>query len=212
MRGMYGSLCLGVDPGLANCGFALVAETAEGNLKIVHTHLVTTHRELSDDPTARISDDDTRRMVLIQRAMVGLLGEYKPALIGIETYVPIAGKGGNGAYKVGAVYGAVHALATSANRPVYAATPQDIRRALLGSPSGTKKDIERAIGMVCTGVTQALEKHKKSDREHVADAIAHAVYALDRTRVTRRMAQQLRKRITIAHEVDAPTHQEATKS
>lgn len=202
MRGMYGGLAMGVDPGLANCGFALVAENADGKLKVVHTHLVTTHRQTSPDPTARIADDDTRRMVLIQRAMVALLGEYKPALVGIETYVPIAGKGGNGAYKVGAVYGAVHALATSANRPVYAATPQDIRRALLGTATGTKKDIERAVAQVCTGVAQALDAQKKADREHVADAIAHAVYALDRTRVMRRMAQHMRKRITVAHEIE----------
>ena len=45
----------------------------------------------------------------------------------------------------------------------------------------------------CHGVTDALSEHAKSLREHMADAIAHAVLVLDHTRAMRRLAQQ-RKR------------------
>lgn len=193
VQGRHGSLCLGVDPGLAHCGLALVAETQDGTLKVAHTELVTTFKGGSDDPGARISDDDTRRMILIQKAVVALIGTYRPTMVGIETYTPLAGKQANGAFKVATIYGLVHGLATSANRPVYAATPQDIRRGLLGTVTGTKKDIERAVLRVCPDAACALDRHKKADREHIADAIAHAIFALDRTRAARRIAQAGRK-------------------
>lgn len=202
MFGMYGGTALGVDPGLAHCGVAIVSETAEGHFRILHTACIVTTK---DTKTAglRISDDDTRRMVAIHRVVVDIICTFKPTLVGLETYVPLAGKGGQGAFKVGQVYGMIHGLATSANRPVYAATPQDVRMAFLRKRSGTKSDVYDAVKKNCTGLDKALEEHVPSKREHVVDAIAHAILVLDKTRVARRMAQKRNKRITVAHQEEA---------
>lgn len=200
MFGMYGGTALGVDPGLAHCGLAVVSETNEGNLRILHCDVINTTKD-STTAGLKVCDDDTRRLVTIQRAVMAAICEYKPTLVGLETYTPLAGKQGNGAFKVATVYGSVHALATSANRPVYSATPQDVRLAFLGSRSGTKEDVQEALKKHCSGIDKAIEKFNKSLREHVVDAIAHAVLALDKTRLERRLAQKRGKRITVTHEM-----------
>lgn len=201
MYGMFGGTAMGVDPGLAHLGLAIVSETPEGHLRIVHTDCISTEKD-SKTAGLRVSDDDTRRLVTLHKGVLEALFNYKPTLVGLETYVPLAGKGGNGAFKVATVYGLVHGLATSANRPVYAATPQDIRLAFLGKRTGTKTEVEAALHKHCAGIDKALAAYPKSLREHVVDAIAHAILALDRTRVARRMAQKRGKRITVAHEAD----------
>lgn len=178
--------CLGVDPGLASCGFAVVAEGLDGNMRVVHTEVVLTEKS---SETGRVADDDLRRLLYIQRAVVRLLHEHNPNILGVETYTPLAGKGANGSFKVCQVYGLVVGLAASANRPVYGATPQDIRRAFIGGPKGSKNDVQMALTRVCSGVTAAVESFPKSHQEHVADAIAHAVLALDNTRTTRRIVR-----------------------
>lgn len=181
--------CLGVDPGLANCGFAVVQEGLDGKMKVVHTEVVLTER---GDDGERVCQDDMRRLTYIQRAVVRLLHDHNPNMLGVETYVPLAGKGANGAFKVAQVYGLVVGLAVSANRPVYGYAPQDLRRAFLGGSKGSKDAVQMAIGQVCVGVDAAVESFPKTHREHVADAIAHAILALDNTRATRRLAQARR--------------------
>lgn len=191
--GLHTTVALGVDPGLAHSGFAVVVEASDGTMKVAHTEVAATER---GDIAAglRVSDDDNRRLTEIHHVVVRLLCELNPTVVGIETYVPLVNKGGNGAFKVAIVYGLVQGLAISANRPVYGFTPQDIRRSLLGTQTGTKQDVQVGLRRVITGVDEALERHPRGQREHVADAMGHAYLALEHSRMNRRVKTRYKER------------------
>ena len=177
---------LGVDPGLAHTGLAIVTETDRGVFHIVHLGCVKTTK--GQDRDVRIVDDDGRRLVEIHKAVTRVIADHAPGMVGIETYAPRTGLQGNGAHKVVAVYGLVAGLALSANRPVFGATPQDIRRTLLGKSGGTKQAVAGAVHVLCPGMAAALAKRPKAEHEHIIDAVAHAIHALESTRAARRIA------------------------
>jgi Holliday junction resolvasome RuvABC endonuclease subunit len=172
-----GDTALGVDPGMANTGLSVVRRTLQGGYVIEQTALV---QSTPGKKAVRKADDDFRRLELIHKALQELIGRWSPQVIAIETYTPLMGMQGGSAWKTSMVYGMVMGVAISNSRRVVSQTPKDIKAAFtLGKAKG-KGDVQAMLLRLVPGLQEHLGKVCAGKREHMADATAHAMLALDR--------------------------------
>jgi len=95
--------------------------------------------------------------------------------------------GGN-AWKVANVAQSIVCLGwTNGYRPMLFRA-DDLKRYFLGRNKGTKDDVEKALYEHVEGLSKAIERFPETKREHVADAVGHAVLALNELEEMRRMA------------------------
>lgn len=80
---------------------------------------------------------------------------------------------------LGRARGLVDALAVVMRADLYEATPQELKKALTGSPSASKADVEERLLMHHPELGPLLDGVGKTKREHLADACA-AVIACQR--------------------------------
>lgn len=132
---------------------------------------------------ARVCDDDVRRMHILWQNIIQYLDEYKPDVVGVETYTVYkpsqgghAGKGTG--WKALYAYSMTAALGFERSIPVRPYSPTDLKRRVASNTGASKIEVERALQQRVVGLEDALASIPPSQHEHASDAIGHALLAL----------------------------------
>jgi Holliday junction resolvasome RuvABC endonuclease subunit len=174
---------LGIDPGFASIGLAVVKVTA-GNLAPVRLDVLTTKKSTSKK-NILASDDNMRRVRDISLGICLLLEEFSVQAICMESLsFP---RNASSAAKVAMSVGAIGAISASLNIPVLQASPAEIKKAVGAEKmvSG-KSPKERAQARLSSKVKvqesilkmfpeASLSGIPRSLHEHAVDALASVV-------------------------------------
>lgn len=146
---------VGIDPGLANTGFGVVARRGDALVALDGGVIVT-----------RPQEDLAARLLRIHRTVGELLDHYAPDAIAMESLY--FGRNTTSALAVGQARGVV--LLAAAERGVACTdyTPQQIKGAVCGSGAADKLQVQRMVQTLLR-----LTDPPKPD--HAADALAAAI-------------------------------------
>jgi crossover junction endodeoxyribonuclease RuvC len=165
---MFDRLVIGVDPGMASTGLAVVGATA-GSPTIVMT---TTIRTPADVPEAD-------RVFTLHRAVEAAIEEHRPEAVAVESLM--WGKNAGSAMAVSRASGVILLAAAERAIPVHEYAPLEVKMAITGSGAAAKQDVRRALERL----------HGLADvptQPDAADAVAVALCHLQQSRVLRRAA------------------------
>jgi crossover junction endodeoxyribonuclease RuvC len=148
-------IVLGIDPGLANTGYGVVA-LHSGRLTALDGGVITTRSELAQE----------RRLADIHAAVDALLEQHQPDALALEDLY--FGQNVRTAFAVGQARGTVMLAAGQRGVPCAGYTPQQVKAAVCGSGRAPKDQVAR---MVKTLLGLADEPRP----DHAADALAVAI-------------------------------------
>src|ERR1700722_13721995 len=146
---------LGIDPGLANTGYGVVARRG-GRLLALDGGVIETRAGLAQE----------RRLADIHAAVSALIDEHQPDAMALEQLY--FGQNVRTAFAVGQARGVVMLAAGQHGVPCTGYTPQQVKGAVCGSGRAHKDQVAR-MGMTLLG----LERPPRPD--HASDALAVAI-------------------------------------
>jgi crossover junction endodeoxyribonuclease RuvC len=164
---------LGVDPGLANMGLALVRlepdrEVVEG-LSIIRT-------KKSEEKKVRVSDDNVRRAQELGDKLLSVGRRFNIVMIAAEamSFPEDASSAGKMSISWGvlALFARIHGI------PIEQASPQAIKRVLCGDPKASKKEVEFALLRRYGNHIEDLVEGPAGLAEHAFDALGAIVAKL----------------------------------
>lgn len=165
---------LGIDPGLANFGYAVV-EFASWGKKLHKLGLVRTEKS-AKKVGVRASDDNTRRAREIFQPTTSLISDYKIKVICAEAMsFP---RSSSASHKLGISWGIVVSLSSIFGLPIVQASPQDIKSHLCGNKKASKEDVQLALSEMYGGDADP-QQFVKTKREHPFDALGAVEACLD---------------------------------
>jgi crossover junction endodeoxyribonuclease RuvC len=146
---------LGIDPGLANCGFGVVARRGE--------RLVAAAGGVIETPP---TVGAARRLTALHARVAELLDEHAPEAVALEALY--FGRNVRTALAVGQARGAVLVAAGQRGVPSFDYTPQQVKGSVCGAGRAPKEQVARMV--------QALLGLPAPPRpDHAADALAVAI-------------------------------------
>jgi crossover junction endodeoxyribonuclease RuvC len=148
-------IVLGIDPGLANTGYGVVARRG-GRLVALDGGVIQTSAGIPQE----------RRLADIHAAVERLLDEHAPDALALEQLY--FGQNVRTAFAVGQARGAVMLAAGQRGVPCASYTPQQVKGAVCGSGRAQKDQVARMVKVLL-----ALEEEPRPD--HASDALAVAV-------------------------------------
>ncbi len=153
-------IVLGVDPGLANTGYGVVAHRG-GRPVALDGGVIETASGLPAE----------RRLAEIHTGIDALLAEHEPAAVALEELY--FGANARSAFAVGQARGVVMLAAGQRGVPCAGYTPQQVKGAVCGSGRAGKEQVARMVGAL-------LGLHEPPRPDHAADALAVAICHLNR--------------------------------
>lgn len=167
-------IVLGIDPGLANTGYGVVARRGgrdgrEGRLVAIDGGVVQTRAGV---PTER-------RLTGVYERVDALLAEHEPAGVALEELY--FGQNVRTAFAVGQARGVVMLAAGQRGVPCTSYTPQQVKHAVCGSGRAGKEQVARMVAALLS-----LESPPVPD--HAADALAVAICHLNCAPLARALA------------------------
>lgn len=148
-------IVLGIDPGVANTGYGVVAQQ-RGRLFALDGGVVETSAGL----------DPAKRLTAIHRRIAELIDEYKPDAVALEDVY--FGQNVRSAFAVGQARGVVMLAAGQRNIPCASYTPQQVKGAVCGNGRAAKDQVQRMVQTLLS-----LSELPRPD--HAADALAIAI-------------------------------------
>ena len=146
---------LGIDPGLANCGYGVVARRGY--------RLIATDGGVIET-SARLAPE--RRLAVLHERLAALLDEHRPDALALEALY--FGQNVRTAFAVGQARGVVLLAAGQRGVPCQDYTPQQVKGAVCGAGRADKGQVARMV--------QALLSLPEPPRhDHAADALAVAI-------------------------------------
>jgi Holliday junction resolvasome RuvABC endonuclease subunit len=168
---------MGVDPGLASLGWAVLDGHA-----LVACDVAKTSKQKPSLVQVRVSLDDSRRVQEICDSVLAVIDAYAVTAVAVEAFTIIPGKMAGGAMKTATVYGALCALAYVRGIAWMPLVPTDLKRVLCGRLSASKTEVQAAVEGRVLGAAEAVQALGKGKREHAADAIAAAIVGQEELR------------------------------
>ena len=164
---------LGIDPGLAATGWAVI-EPAPGKPRVIACG------------TARTAagDDSASRLLLLARLLREAIAAYRPAVAAIEE--ALVARNARSALALGQARGVALFIAAEAGLPVHEYLPMHVKQAVTGYGHAEKSQVERMVAQLVT-----LAGAPGSS--HAADAIAIALCHLGHGGVPRAAATRGRR-------------------
>lgn len=165
---------LGLDPGFANTGYAVVRIAPTSKVEAAGV-LVT---KKSDKKKKILSTDDNfSRAKAISLFLSNLLDTWDIALVCAESmsFPPSA----SAAAKMAMCWGVVACLAQTRGIPVFQASPQEVKVAVHGSKSASKEEVEASVIKKGFDISDLLKGTARSLHEHAYDATAVVLTAQD---------------------------------
>jgi crossover junction endodeoxyribonuclease RuvC len=151
-------LVLGVDPGTATTGYALVAEDAEGELRLDRCGVFET----------RAGEPMPERLRFIHAELSALIRDASPAAMAVEEL--FFSRNVTTALSVGQSRGVALLAAAQAGLPVYEYKPAEVKQALVGYGAASKAQMQEMVRMML-GLAEA--PHPDDAADAVAVAICH---------------------------------------
>jgi crossover junction endodeoxyribonuclease RuvC len=148
-------IVLGIDPGVANTGYGVVAHD-RGRLVALDGGVIET----------RAGEEAGARLVLIHERVSELMDGYGPDAVAVEDLY--FGANANSAFAVGQARGVVILAAGQRRIPCRSYTPQQVKAAVCGSGRAGKDQVQRMVQTLLS-----LPEPPRPD--HAADALAVAV-------------------------------------
>lgn len=145
-------IILGIDPGFARLGFAVLQHTS-GNSKVLEAGTFET------SPKASIEE----RLLAIRKKLLSLMRAFKPDILSIERLF-FAGNQKT-AISVAEARGVILLTAAERGLKVYEYTPPEVKLAVTGSGKADKKAVQKMILL-------QLSIREKNLRDDAYDAIA----------------------------------------
>jgi crossover junction endodeoxyribonuclease RuvC len=161
-------IVLGIDPGLANTGYGVVAQR-QGRLVALDGGTIQTRSGLPIE----------RRLADIHAAVDALLAEHEPDGVALEELY--FGQNVRTAFAVGQARGVVLLAAGQRGFPCESYTPQAVKSAVCGNGRADKEQVARMIAAL-------LSLPAPPSTDHAADALAVAVCHHNRAPLTRALA------------------------
>lgn len=152
---MYERIILGVDPGLANTGWGIVAQSGS-KLSCVAYGCISTPQE----------QDLASRLMKIHDQIEAVIERFQPSCAGIETVW--FGQNITAAFATGQARGAAMVAFARGNLHVGEFSPRQIKLAVVGTGTAQKDQVQYMVQNLLS-----LEKTPKPD--HAADALAAAI-------------------------------------
>ena len=177
-------LLLGIDPGLAHLGYALVEVKSEG-FEVVRTldgvvmdciETSKSHKKLA----VKASDDNTKRARFMFDHLHQIFKEadqIRAICVEAMSYP----RNSSASHKMGVSWGLVVALSCLYGVPIVQASPQEIKDVVCGNKQASKDDVQRALSQQ---FQVPLDTWTKGRREHPFDALG-AVLACQDSEVIR---------------------------
>jgi Holliday junction resolvasome RuvABC endonuclease subunit len=178
---------MGVDPGLASLGVAVIEKREERVMALAARVLRTKKASQKMLRDLRVSADDQRRLGELWDGLVAIVTAHRPQGLAIESYAPQPGRGGSGGWKSAVVYGVVYGLGRANDCTVLPFWPGDLKRKLTGKASASKDEVATVVLGEVAGLAELLHKIPRTQREHVTDAAGHALLGLREMLAMRRM-------------------------
>jgi len=146
---------LGIDPGLAATGWAVI-EPAAGKPRVVACG------------TARTAagDDSASRLLLLARLLREAIATHRPAVAAIEE--ALVARNARSALALGQARGVALLISAEAGLPVHEYLPMHVKQAVTGYGHAEKVQVERMVAQLVT-------LNGASGSSHAADAIAIAL-------------------------------------
>ena len=165
-------IVLGIDSGLACCGFAVV-RLLPGGEELVRTWCFTT--KLSDRKVGvRAADDVARRARELAAELLRAIAEHRPVALAVES--PSWPRNAGSAAKMGIAFGVIFGLAEQHQLPLVMASPMDVKAAMTGRKTAAKDEVVLAV----EGRFPDIEWPRQTTLwEHAADAVGVVVACLD---------------------------------
>ncbi|MGA2470972.1 MAG: crossover junction endodeoxyribonuclease RuvC [Solirubrobacteraceae bacterium] len=148
-------IVLGIDPGLANTGYGVVARRG-GRLVALDGGVIET----------AAGEATERRLAELHAALAGLIGEHAPDAMALEDLY--FGANVRSAFAVGQARGVAMLAAGQAGTACFTYTPQQVKAAVCGSGRAEKEQVSRMV-------TSLLSLAVAPARDHAADALAVAI-------------------------------------
>lgn len=172
---------LGIDPGFASVGVAVVAlgDTPANDcpikLDVIRTKKADTKRKV------RASDDNLGRAKEIAAELQKILTLYPASLICAETMsYP---RNAAAAAKMAICWGVLAAIAQQRHIPITQASPQEVKKALCGRKDASKEEVQDALQTMfpamLTGKDNLCARIPASVQEHPYDALAAVIACRD---------------------------------
>jgi crossover junction endodeoxyribonuclease RuvC len=152
-------IVLGIDPGLANTGFGVVARRS--------ARLVALDGGTIETPAGLPTE---RRLTVVAQRLREILGEHKCDAMALEELY--FGQNVRTAFAVGHGRGVAMLTAGEAGLPCFSYTPQQVKSAVCGSGRASKQQVARMVSAL-------LSLPQAPARDHAADALAVAVCHLN---------------------------------
>ncbi|MCX6019870.1 MAG: crossover junction endodeoxyribonuclease RuvC [Chloroflexi bacterium] len=149
-------LFLGIDPGIARCGYGLVEELRNGELKAIAYGVIETPK----------TDTLPQRLLTLHEALRTLISQWQPAEAAVEEL--FFAKNVTTALTVGHARGVVLLTLQQQGLLVAEYTPMEVKQAVSGYGGADKKQMQEMVRMLLH-----LEKIPRPD--DAADALAVAV-------------------------------------
>lgn len=173
---------MGVDPGFAEMGYAVVSSAGPGDFVLEQAGVLST-KKISKAKRCglRVTNEDVDRHRTLYRQLEEIRRKHEAYAVGVEAYT-VDGKrkyGGGSAAKTMAVYGGVIWWALSTGRVIAPFLPQDLKRRFCGTQSAGKDQVAAQACKVVRGLQRALDGVCDSKQEHLGDAACVAVLMLE---------------------------------
>jgi crossover junction endodeoxyribonuclease RuvC len=157
------TLVLGIDPGTATIGYALVRDLPDGNCEAVNYGVITTPKE----------DSAPARLVQLYEELNVILSLHRPDSAAVEKL--FFQKNISTAIAVGQARGVVMLALAQAGLEVGEYTPNEVKQAVTGYGSADKKQVQEMVRVLLS-----LDKIPRPD--DAADALAIAITHLNTKR------------------------------
>jgi crossover junction endodeoxyribonuclease RuvC len=130
---VFERLVIGVDPGTAATGLAVVAAERRGRAVVLEARTVRTPADMAEE----------RRLHAVYRALRRVLADHRPEAVAVERLM--WGRNVGSAMSVARASGVVLLAAAEAGVPVKEYAPLEVKMAVAGSGSAEKGDVRQAL-------------------------------------------------------------------
>ena len=178
---------LGIDPGFASCGVAVVSMDAAGRLVVLQHGVVETEKA-GKAARVLVSADNVKRGRAICEVILSLARDYECRAICAEAMCFT--RSASVSQKMGITWGVVIATATALDIPLLQETPKEIKRIVAGKTNASKAEVQMHVNKA-GHLIETTDEDKQ--REHVFDALATVMACSVTSEILRMMRGEIRE-------------------
>jgi Holliday junction resolvasome RuvABC endonuclease subunit len=165
---------MGIDPGFANFGWAVVELCATKGPHVALAGVIRTEKEAKKQNTYA-AHDNIRRAREIASTLGELIEAFEVRALCVESMsFP---RNASVAAQMAMSWGVIATYADRFRLPIVSISPQAIKLAVAASKSASKDDVARGVTARMTGVSKEVAHVPESKREHCYDAAASVLAA-----------------------------------